>query len=256
MRLAGKVAIITGAASGIGRATAILFAREGARVAVADVDTSGGEEVVTEIREQAGKAFFSRCNVTHASDAENLARETVERFGAIDILFNNAGISGVGTVEETSEELWDRVMDVNVKGIYVMTRAVAPHMLRQKRGVILNMSSAIAFTGLARRVSYAASKGAVMAMTLSMAVDFAPHNIRVNAICPGTIMTPFVERYLRESYRDPEQGFAEIRRRQITGTLGRPEDVAFAALYLASDEAQFVTGAPLIIDGGLSGARS
>jgi len=132
---------------------------------------------------------------------------------------------------------------------------VAPYMIQRRRGVIINMASSIAFVGLARRVSYAASKGAVMAMTLSMAVDFAKHDIRVNAICPGTIHTPFVDRYLQESYADPAEGLAEISRRQLMGRLGSAEDVANAALYVASDEAAFMTGAPLIIDGGLSGTK-
>jgi NAD(P)-dependent dehydrogenase (short-subunit alcohol dehydrogenase family) len=254
-RLDGKVAVITGGASGIGRATALLFAREGARIAVADVDRPGGEAVAAAITQDGREAVFIPCDVTSARDTADLARRTIEQFQDVDILLNNAGIAGVGSVEETDEALWDRVMAVNVKGIFLTTKALAPHMVRRRRGVIINMSSAIAFVGLARRVSYAASKGAVMAATLSMAVDYAKHNIRVNAICPGTIHTPFVDRYLRESYSDPDAGLAEISRRQLSGRLGTADDVAYAALYLASDEAAFVTGAPLIIDGGLSGTK-
>lgn len=254
-RLGDKVAIITGGASGIGRATAILFAREGARVMVADLDRDGGEAVAAAITGSGGEATFVSCDVTDPKETARLARATTDRYRQIDILFNNAGIAGVGSIEETGEALWDRVMAVNVKGIFLTTKAVAPYMIRRGRGVIINMSSAIAFVGLGRRVSYAASKGAVMAMTLSMAVDFAKHNIRVNAICPGTIHTPFVDRYLQESYADPEQGLAEISRRQLMGRLGTAEDVANAVLYVASDEAAFMTGAPLIIDGGLSGTK-
>lgn len=254
-RLEGKVAIITGGASGIGRASAMLFAREGARVAVADVDRDGGEAVAAAITGEGGAATFIPCDVIDAEDAVRLARATIDRFRQIDVLFNNAGIAGVGSVEETDEALWDRVMEVNVKGMFLVTKAVAPYMIERRRGVIINMASSIAFVGLARRVSYAASKGAVMSMTLSMAVDFAKHNIRVNAICPGTIHTPFVDRYLRDSYADPEQGLEEISRRQLMGRLGTAEDVAHGALYLASDEAAFMTGAPLIIDGGLSGTK-
>lgn len=254
-RLDGKVAIITGGGSGIGRATALLFAREGARVALADVDRGAGEQTVSAIAAAGGEAFFSPCDVTNSADTRQLARAAVDRYHAVDILVNNAGIAGVGSVEETDEALWDRVMAVNVKGIFLTTKAVAPYMIERRRGAIINMASSIAFVGLARRVSYAASKGAVMAMTLSMAADYARYNIRVNAICPGTIHTPFVDRYLRESYADPEAGLAEITRRQLLGRLGTAEDVAHAVLYVASDEAAFMTGAPLIIDGGLTGTR-
>ncbi len=147
-------------------------------------------------------------------------------------------------------------MRVNVRGVFLMSRAVAPVMIAQRSGSIVNMSSAIAETGLARRVSYAASKGAVLALTKSMQVDLAPHGVRVNALMPGTIMTPFVERYLRESYDDPEEGRRTIRSRQLTGELGAAEDVARAALYLASDESRFVLGAGLVIDGGMSAGKA
>ncbi|MGH2427055.1 MAG: SDR family NAD(P)-dependent oxidoreductase, partial [bacterium] len=171
-RLDGKVAIITGGASGIGRASALLFAREGASVTVADVERAGGEEVAAMISEKGGDAMFVPCDVTSPGETASLARVTVERYQAIDVLFNNAGIAGVGSTEETDEAQWDQVMTVNVKGIFLMTKAAAPYMIQRRRGVIINMASSIAFVGLARRVSYAASKGAVMAMTLSMAVDF------------------------------------------------------------------------------------
>jgi NAD(P)-dependent dehydrogenase (short-subunit alcohol dehydrogenase family) len=199
--------------------------------------------------------------VTHRVDVADeeqtiaLAAAVVDQFGRIDVLFNNAGIAGVGDVEETSLELWERVMRVNVRGVFLMSRAVVPTMIAQSSGSIVNMSSAIAHTGLARRVSYAASKGAVLALTKSMQVDLAPHGVRVNALLPGTIMTPFVERYLRESYADPEEGRRSIRSRQLGGELGSPEDVAGAALYLASDESRFVLGSGLVVDGGLSAGK-
>ena len=243
MRLADKVCIVTGAGSGIGRASAELFAAEGAHVVAADLD--GDAEGVTH-----------RVDVADERQTVELAAAVVEEFGRIDVLLNNAGIAGVGDVEETSLELWEQVMRVNVRGVFLMSRAVVPTMIAQSFGSIVNMSSAIAHTGLARRISYAASKGAVLALTKSMQVDLAPHGVRVNALLPGTIMTPFVERYLRESYSDPEEGRRSIRSRQLGGDLGSPEDVARAALYLASDESRFVLGSGLVVDGGLSAGKA
>src|SRR6266566_4206152 len=200
-RLDAKVCLITGAGSGIGQASARLFAQEGARVVVADIDLEAAAKTVAEIGDA---AVAERVDVTSAQDTVDLAKRVVEQFGRIDVLFNNAGIAGVGDVLETEPELFDRVM----------TGAVVPHMIERRTGSIINMSSCIAEIGLARRVSYAASKGAVFAMTKSMQVDMARHGIRVNALLPGTILTPFVERYLKESYADPEEGMASIRKRQ------------------------------------------
>ncbi len=242
LRLSDKVCIVTGAGSGIGRATAELFAAEGATVVAADIDGDA-------------KGVTHRVDVADEEQTVGLAGAVVEEFGRIDVLFNNAGIAGVGDVEETSLELWEQVMRVNVRGVFLMSRAVVPAMIRQSSGSIVNMSSAIAHTGLARRVSYAASKGAVLALTKSMQVDLAPHGIRVNALLPGTILTPFVERYLQESYTDPEEGRRSIRARQLGGELGTPEDVALAALYLASDDSRFVLGSGLVVDGGLSAGK-
>jgi len=255
-RLDGKVCLITGAGSGIGEASARLFASEGAQVVVADIDFEAAEKTVAEIHRSKGEAVAEQVDVTDESETVSLAERVVERLGRIDVLFNNAGIAGVGDVVETEPELFDRVMRVNVRGVYLMSRAVVPHMIERKAGSIINMSSCIAEIGLARRVSYAASKGAVLSMTKSMQVDLAQHGIRVNALLPGTILTPFVERYLKESYADPEEGMASIRKRQLSDELGRPEDVAYAALYLASDESRFVMAAGLIIDGGVTGAKN
>ena len=243
MRLADKVCIVTGAGSGIGRASAELFAAEGARVVGADID---GEAV----------GVTHQVDVGDEEQTVELAAAVVEEFGRIDVLFNNAGIAGVGDVEETTLELWEQVMRVNVRGVFLMSRAVVPTMIAQRSGSIVNMSSAIAETGLARRVSYAASKGAVLALTKSMQVDLARHGVRVNALLPGTIMTEFVERYLRDSYADPEEARRSIRSRQLGGELGSPEDVAQAALYLASDESRFVLGSGLVVDGGLSAGKA
>jgi NAD(P)-dependent dehydrogenase (short-subunit alcohol dehydrogenase family) len=254
-RLADKVCLITGAGSGIGQATAALFAAEGARVIVADLDLEAARATVEGIARADGEAVAEHVDVTDERQTAELAGRVVQRFGRIDVLFNNAGIAGVGDVVETTPDLFDRVMRVNVRGVYLMSRAVVPHMIERKSGSIINMSSGIAEIGLARRVSYAASKGAVYAMTRSMQVDLAPHGVRVNALLPGTILTPFVERYLKESYADPEEGLASIRKRQLSHELGRPEDVAAAALFLASDESKFMMASGLVIDGGMTGAK-
>ena len=254
-RLDGKVCVITGAGSGIGRASARLFAHEGALVVVCDVDLDAARATAAGIEQTGGQAFAEQVDVTDQEQTEALAERVAQRFERVDVLFNNAGIGGVGDILETEPELFDRVMRVNVRGVYLMTRAIVPQMIKQRSGSIINMSSCIADIGLARRVSYAASKGAVLSMTKSMQVDLAPHGIRVNALLPGTILTPFVERYLKESYADREEGMAAIRKRQLTNDLGQPEDVANAALYLASDESRFVMATGLVVDGGVSGTK-
>src|SRR5467141_729768 len=254
-RLDGKVCVITGAGSGIGQASARLFAREGARVVVSDVDLDAARDTAAGIEQTGGQAVAEQVDVTDQAQTVALASRVAERFERIDVLFNNAGIPGVGDVLETEPDLFDRVMRVNVRGVYLMCRAVVPSMIKQRSGSIINMSSGIADIGLARRASYAASKGAVLSMTKSMQVDLAQFGIRVNALMPGTILTPFVERYLKESYPDPEEGMASIRKRQLSSELGRPEDVAGAALYLASDESKFVMASGLVIDGGMTGAK-
>jgi NAD(P)-dependent dehydrogenase (short-subunit alcohol dehydrogenase family) len=180
-----------------------------------------------------------------------MVAQGIAKWGRIDVLFNNAGISGVGALHEVEPENWDKVMSINIKGVYLPSKYVLPHMMERKEGSIINMSSCIAEIGLARRASYAATKGAVLALTKSMQVDYAPYNIRVNALLPGTILTPFVENYLRTSYDDPEAAIASLKTRQLSGELGRPEDVAKAALFLASDESKFMMGSPLYIDGGV-----
>ena len=255
MRLADKVCLITGGGSGIGRASAVLFAAEGASVAVADIDLDAAAGTVALIEVAGGTARQYLVDVTDPASTDALAAAVVADFGRIDVLFNNAGIAGVGRLHETSVELWDRVMAVNVRGVFLVARAVLPHMIAAGRGSIVNMSSCIAEIGLANRASYAASKGAVLSLTRQMQADYAAHGIRVNALLPGTIHTPFVDRYLAESYEDPAAGLEVLKKRQLTGQLGRPEDVAAAALYLASDESSFVLGSGLAVDGGVRGAK-
>ncbi|MEK5444641.1 MULTISPECIES: SDR family NAD(P)-dependent oxidoreductase [unclassified Fredinandcohnia] len=251
MRLQGKVALITGAGSGIGRETAQLFAKEGALVVVNDTSEQGGLETLELIKNNGGEATFIQADVTKADDVQRMVDEIIRHTGKIDVLFNNAGISGVGMLHETSEELWDKVVNVNIKGVYMTSKYVIPHMIERNEGTIINMSSCIAEIGLKLRAVYATTKGAVLSLTKSMQVDYAPYNIRVNALLPGTILTPFVENYLKNSYDDPEEAIEGIKKRQLSGNLGRPDDVAKAALFLASDESSFMMGAPLYIDGGV-----
>ena len=255
MRLADKVCLITGGGSGIGRASALLFAAEGAAVAVADINAPAAAETSARIRAAGGQSRSYTVDVTDPASTVALASAVVADFGRIDVLFNNAGIAGVGVLHETSVELWDRVMAVNVRGVFLVAKAVLPYMIAAGRGSVVNMSSCIAEIGLANRASYAASKGAVLSLTRQMQADYAQHGIRVNALLPGTIHTPFVDRYLAESYDDPVAGLELLMIRQLTGDLGRPEDVAAAALYLASDEARFVLGSGLFVDGGVRGSK-
>ena len=254
-RLAGKVALITGAGSGIGQATARLFADEGAEVAVADIDEGAAAVTVGLIEAGGGRGAAFKVDVTDPTSTEALAAAVLARFGRVDVLFNNAGIAGVGVLHETPVDLWDRVMAVNVRGVFLVARAVLPAMIAARSGSIINMSSTIAEIGLANRASYAASKGAVLSLTRQMQADYAAYGIRVNALLPGTIHTPFVDRYLAESYDDPVAGLETLKKRQLTGDLGRPEDVAAAALFLASDESRFVLGSGMFVDGGVRGAK-
>lgn len=245
-RLDGKVCLITGAGSGIGRASALLFAQEGGRVFAADLDLAAAEAT--------GLAAL-QVDVSSEESVRAMVAAVREQAGRLDVLFNNAGIAGVGTVTDTSLELWERVFAVNARGVFLCCKHAAPLMVAQGSGSIINMSSVIAEIGLGNRASYAASKGAVLAFTRSIQVDLAPSGVRVNALLPGTARTPFVERYLRESYPSVEEGLAEISKRQITGTLLEAEDVAAAALFLASDESRFCLGTGLFVDGGVRGTK-
>lgn len=251
MRLQNKIILITGSGSGIGKATALLFAKEGATVIVNDLAADNGKETVDEITAAGGSAVFIQADVTVPESVKSMVDEVIARFGRIDVLFNNAGVSGVGAIHEVEPEAWDRVININIRGVFLPNKYVVPHMMEQKSGSIINMSSCIAEIGLARRASYSATKGAVLALTKSMQVDYAPYGIRVNALMPGTVLTPFVENYLRNSYDDIEAGYESLKKRQLSGDLLRPDDVAKAALFLASDDSKFMMGSPLYIDGGV-----
>jgi NAD(P)-dependent dehydrogenase (short-subunit alcohol dehydrogenase family) len=249
MRLAGKVALITGAASGIGRATALLFAREAAAVSVVDWDERGGQSVVQAIVDAGGRAIFLRCDVSQAADCQRAVQRTADELGGLDILFNNAGIIRRASVVETTEAQWDRVMAVNVKSVFLMSKYAIPWMVQAGGGVIVNTASGWGLVGGRNAVSYCASKGAVVNMTRAMALDHAEQNIRVNCICPGDTDTPMLREEARQ-IGEPEESFlAEAAQRPLQ-RIGRPEDIAQAALYLASDASSFVTGTALVVDGG------
>jgi NAD(P)-dependent dehydrogenase (short-subunit alcohol dehydrogenase family) len=256
MRIADKVCVITGASSGIGEACAKIFAHEGGKIAVVDVDEVNGERVVGEIRNEGAEATFVKADVSDEFDARQSLETVVHGWGRIDVLVNNAGVSAVGDVAQCAPEDWDRVIRVNVRGVYLMSHFVVPIMRAQGQGTIIQMSSTIALVGLQSRAAYAASKGAVLALTRAMAADHSHENIRVAAVLPGTVYTPFVQGYLQRSYADDiEQAIANLKKRQLNNELMTPNDVAYAALYLASDEARFALGTALIIDGGVSAAK-
>jgi len=247
--LASKVALITGGASGIGRASALLFAHEGASVAVVDLDPQAGEAVLQEIVRDGGKAIFHRADVTRADECERAVRRTMNELGGIHVLFNNAGIIRRASVVELSEEDWDRVMAVNVKSMFLMSRLVVPIMAKSGGGSIINMASGWGLVGGPRASSYCASKGAVVLLTKAMAVDHGPQNIRVNCVCPGDTDTGMLRQEARQLGEREDRFLAKSAHRPL-GRVGRPEEIAQAALYLASDAASFVTGTALVVDGG------
>jgi NAD(P)-dependent dehydrogenase (short-subunit alcohol dehydrogenase family) len=249
-RVEGKVAVVTGAASGIGRATARALAAEGARVGIADVDEAGGERVAAGIREAGGDAFFRRTDVRSMADLEAVVAEAAGRQGRLDVLVNNAAVSVAGSAGEMSEEDWARVVDVNLTGVWRGMRVAIPRMLAQGGGSIVNLSSVQARVGFLGWAGYAASKGGIDALTRQAAVEYASRGIRVNAIVPGTIATQMNECIMAES-PDPDAVMANWVAMHPMGRVGQPEEVAAAIVFLACDDAAFVTGELLRVDGGL-----
>jgi NAD(P)-dependent dehydrogenase (short-subunit alcohol dehydrogenase family) len=252
MMIKGKVALITGGGSGIGEAIARLFAAQGANVYIADVAAEAAQRVASDLIAQDYVAEPLMLDVAEETQARD-ALDQIATMGRLDILVNNAGVSHVGNILETSLDDWERVMRVNARGAFLCAREAIRIMVAQqpKGGVIVNMASVAGQIAVDRRLPYSASKGAILAMTRSIAIDFVGEDIRCNAICPGTVHTPFVEGYLKRSFPGQEDAVRQtLHARQPIGRMGLPEEIAAAALYLASDEAAFVTGSALVIDGG------
>ncbi|GIV88056.1 MAG: short chain dehydrogenase [Chloroflexus sp.] len=243
----GKVALVTGAASGIGRASALAFAREGAKVVVADVNVAGGEETVALCRAANTDAIFVRCDVSQSNEVEQLIAQAVDTFGRIDFAHNNAGIEGVqATLVDYPEEVWDRVIDINLKGVWLCMKYEIRQMLQQGGGAIVNTSSVAGLSGSRGVSAYVASKHGIVGITKAAALEYARSGIRVNAICPGTIHTAMIDRFTQG---DPEV-LAQFAEGEPIGRLGSPEEVANAVVWLCSEKASFITGATLPVDGG------
>jgi len=249
-KLQDRVAIVTGGASGIGRAIALRFAREGARVALLDISEQSADAVASEITEDGGSASAFRCDVAQWPEVHTTFRAVQERFGQLDVLVNSAGIAHIGTVETTTDEDFDRIFAVNVKGVFHCMKA-AVETMKDRGGVILNIASVVSSIGIPDRFAYTMSKGAVLTMTYSVARDYVDHGIRCNSVSPARVHTPFVDGYLARNYPGREaEMFETLSRTQPIGRMGRPDEVAGLALFLCSDEAAFITGSNFPIDGG------
>lgn len=246
LKLTQNVAFVTGGASGIGRATAVAFAKEGAKVAIADVRDEGAE-TAEQIQKIGGEALFVHCDTSNEDEIKRAVQTTIERFGRLDHAFNNAGIEGLpGTTVDCTTENWDRVVDIDLKGVWLCMKHEIPQMLKQGSGSIVNCSSVAGLVGFPRIPAYAASKHGVIGLTRTTALEYATSNIRVNAVCPGVIETAMVERFIKA---DASAGQALLTGEPI-GRLGRPEEIADAVLWLCSDRSAFVTGHALAVDGG------
>jgi NAD(P)-dependent dehydrogenase (short-subunit alcohol dehydrogenase family) len=250
MKLKDKVAIVTGAAKGIGWGIAKVFIQEGAKVVVVDWDAENGEKTAKELREAGGDAIFVTCDVSNEEQVNAMVQKAMQVYGRIDVLVNNAGVGVYKSFMGATMDDWDRALNVNLKGEILCSRSVVPHMQAQGKGAIVNISSVHSFQTVNGVAPYATSKGGVTALTHAMAIDLAPI-IRVNAIAPGWIYTPLIQSIF-DSYSDPAAQQKEVERRQLMKRIGIPEEVGYAAAFLASDEASFITGTQLFVDGGLT----
>ena len=245
-KLEGKVALITGGGSGIGRAISTLFAEEGAKVMIADYVAEGGEETVNIIKKSGCEASFVKTDVSKMADVENVVKATVDTYGKLDILINNAGVmQNMAPTHETPDDEWERVININLKGVFLGMKYAAPEMLKGGGGAIVNAASVAGLVGMAGAPAYCASKGGVVQLTKVAALDYATQNIRVNCICPGVIWTPMVEAITGGN----EQAVAQFTAMEPVGRMGKPEEVARAYLFLASDDASFITGVAFPVDG-------
>ena len=246
--LNNKVALVTGGSSGIGRATALLFASKGAKVVVADVQVSGGQETVDMIKEAGGDAIFVKTDVSKSNDVKALINQTVEHYGRLDCAFNNAGINGrPAPIVDQEEETWDRVININLKGVWLCMKYEVVQMLKQGGGTIVNTASVAGLIGFRNTTPYVASKHGIVGLTKTVALEYAQANIRVNAVCPGVIHTPMVDRFTGGS----PQALARVAALEPVGRMGKPEEVAEVVVWLSSDAASFVTGHAMAVDGGL-----
>jgi NAD(P)-dependent dehydrogenase (short-subunit alcohol dehydrogenase family) len=251
MRFQEKVVLITGAGVGIGRAAAVRFGKEGAKVAINSLTPTNGQETLRLLQAARGQGIYIQGDVSITADARRIVEETVKAFGRIDILVNNAGIVLPGRVDNISEEDWDRTIAVNLKGVYLVSKYTIPEMRKIGGGVIVLNASVVAIKGVKDRGAYTASKGGVLALTKAMAADYLSENIRVNCVCPGTTYTPSLEKRI-QAFADPEKARVDFIARQPMGRLGKDEEIAAAILFAASDEAAFMTGANIAIDGGMT----